>query len=578
MLEDTGTEEFSILNKGAIVSRGALGRRSVWWLLVCWLGVGCTTIDNVGGGESLPEPPAAPVLDESIPTQVTACDTPGCQNILLISGSKAARSGVVLDTGVIAAPVSEVTTFSFDFELTDASNRVAVRAFDQDNQTSDWVYLDISLIDAGDPGEEGTDPADPTDPATGVDTGLVDLTNEAGAFSSLHPKIAMGPNDVPIAVWQSCGGADACDRPRILASRKVSPTLWATPTVISSDDIGSANALSPDLVVDAQGLAHIVWVDDGSVGFRGGVSDIIYRTWDGTIGGGLGAPQTVTRNHIPSDAPVDGPAIGAWGNVVRAAYMARSGTSAQREFEVFEAAHVPEAAWTLSQVSSNVFDEGAGHSGATRPDIAVDADGHSHIVWQNARKLNAEFTDRTDIHYFVTGASGPWVVNEPCDAAEDRNVHSPSLAVDPYDEQNRVYVSWVADGGCRADGQSRSIHLGYTEGAMGAFEVFQNPVTDFVQFGANTNRTPVVGLITSSDIPVAERYVVVGFVTGAALGESGDDDDVVIRKMSRSGSPVGTIGVISEPVPGQDTSLEKIQFWEISAQEGGRVQGWESVY
>lgn len=536
------------------MSRGALGLGSVWGLLFCWFGVGCTTIDNVGGGDSLPEPPIAPVLDQSIPTQVNACDTPGCQTILLISGTKAARSGVVLDTGVIAAPISEVTTFSFDFELTEPSNRVAVRAFDQDNQTSDWVYLDITLVAPDDPDEEGTDPADPT---TGVDTGLLNLTTEADGFSSLHPKIAMGLNDQPVAVWQSCGGADACDRPRILASRKLGPTLWASPTVVSSDDIGSANALSPDLVVDGQGLIHIVWVDDGSVGFRGGVSDIIYRTWDGTVGGGLSAPETITRNHIPSDAPVDGPAISAWGNVVRAAYMARSGSSAQREYEVFEAAQEPDAAWVLSQVSSNVFDEGAGHSGATQPDIAVDAQGHSHIVWQNARKLNADFTDRMDIHYFVTGASGPWVVNEPCDSPEERNARSPSLAVDPYDEQNRVYVSWVADGGCRADGQARSIHLGYTEGAMGAFEVFTNPVTDFVQFGSKTNRTPVVGLITRSDIPVAERYVVVGFVTGAALGNSGDDDDIVIRKLSRSGSPVGTIGVVSEPVAGQDTSLEK---------------------
>jgi hypothetical protein len=536
------------------VSRGALCRGSVWVVFILLVGAGCTSIDDVGGGDSLADPPNAPVLDQSIPTQVNACDTPGCQNILLISGTKAARSGVILDSGVVAAPLSEVTTFSFDFELTAESNRVAIRAFDQDNQTSEWVYLDITLITAEEPGGEGSDPGDPT---TGVDIGLLDLTNEADAFSSLDPKIAIGPNNIPMAVWQSCGGADACDRPRILASRKISPTLWATPTVISSDDIGSANALSPDLVVDSQGVAHIVWVDDGSVGFRGGVSDIIYRTWDGTVGGGLGTPETVTRNHIPSDAPVDDPAIGGFSNVIRAAYMARSGTSAQREFEVFEAAQVVGAAWTLAQVSSNVFDEGAGHSGATRPDIAVDAQGHSHIVWQNARKLNAEFTDRTDIHYFVTGASGPWVVNEPCDSGEDRNVHSPSLAVDPYDEQNRVYVAWVADGGCRAEGQARSIHLGYTEGAMGAFEVFSNPVTDFVQFGSSTNRTPVVGLVTSSDIPVAERFVVVGFVTGAALGESGDDDDVVLRKLSRSGSPVGTIAVVSESIPGQDTSLEK---------------------
>ena len=530
-----------ISNRGPFVSRGALGRCSVWAVLICGLGAACTSIDNVGDGENLPEPPSAPVLDDSIPTEVVACDSPGCRNILLVSGTKAARSGVVLDSGSVAAPVSELTTFSFDFELTQPTNRVTLRAFDQDNQTSDWVSLDIALVPAED------DTPDETGGGSGGGTtsqdGLFELTPESQAFSSLNPKVVIGQDGAPIVVWQSCGAADACDRPRVLVSRKVAATTWSTPTVVSSDDIGSANALAPDIAVDAAGLVHIVWVDDGSVGFRGGVSDIIHRTWDGTVGGGLSEPQTVTRNHLPSDAPVDAPAVGAYGTVVRVAYMARSGTNAQRETEVFHGAWDGSASWELTQISSNLFDEGAGHSGATRPDIAVDADGMSHVVWQNARKLDASFTDRNDIHYFVSGSSGPWVVNEPCGATEDRNAHSPSLAVDPHDDQNRVYVAWIADGGCRAEGQTRSVHLAYTEGSMGAFDVFVNPVTDFAQFEESLNRTPAVGLITRSDIPIAERFVVVGFVTGADIENSGNDDDVVMRKFSRSGSPVGNIGV-----------------------------------
>ena len=108
------------------MGRGALGRCSVWAVFVFGVGTACTSVDNVGG-DSLPEPPAAPVLDQSIPTEVVACNTPGCRNILLVSGTKAARSGVVLDSGVVAAPVSELTSFSFDFELTEPSNRVALR-------------------------------------------------------------------------------------------------------------------------------------------------------------------------------------------------------------------------------------------------------------------------------------------------------------------------------------------------------------------------------------------------------------------------------------------------------------------
>ena len=90
----------------------------------------------------------------------------------------------------------------------------------------------------------------------------------------------------------------------------------------------------------------------------------------------------------------------------------------------------------------------------------------------------------------------------------------------------------------------------------------------------------MVELITSSDIPIAERFVVVGFVTGAAIGESGDDDDVVIRKFSRSGSPVGSIGVISEAVAGQDTSREKSRVPAMAIDSNGLAhmlwQEWDN--
>ena len=75
------------------MGRGALGRCSVWAVFVFGVGTACTSIDDVGGGDSLSDPPAAPVLDQSIPTEVVACNTPGCRNILLVSGTKACGMG-----------------------------------------------------------------------------------------------------------------------------------------------------------------------------------------------------------------------------------------------------------------------------------------------------------------------------------------------------------------------------------------------------------------------------------------------------------------------------------------------------
>ena len=90
----------------------------------------------------------------------------------------------------------------------------------------------------------------------------------------------------------------------------------------------------------------------------------------------------------------------------------------------------------------------------------------------------------------------------------------------------------------------------------------------------------MVGLVTGADIPITDRFVVVAFVTGAAIGGSGTDDDVVTRKFSRSGSPVGSIGVVSEAVAGQDTSLEKSRSPAIAMDGNGFAhliwQEWDS--
>ena len=76
-----------------------------------------------------------------------------------------------------------------DFELTQPNNRVALRAFDPDNQTSDWVYLDVVLVpaDEEEPGGGGGSGGGTTPP----EDGLVELTSETSTFSSLSPKIAM---------------------------------------------------------------------------------------------------------------------------------------------------------------------------------------------------------------------------------------------------------------------------------------------------------------------------------------------------------------------------------------------------
>lgn len=563
---------------GTMLSWVAVKRFCFLGVMGLLLAVGCTSLDDVGGDTILPDPPVDPILDTSVPTEVMACDTPGCRNIVLITGTKATRVGIMNEAGSVLAPVSEVTTFGFDFELTQTMNRVAVRAFDQDNQTSGWVSMDIELVTP-------VDETDPTDDEPGgghtVPAGdLTQITQEADTFNSLHPRMALGADGLPIVVWQSCRATDACDRPRVLVSRQLQNGIWSTPTVVSSDDIGSANALSPDLTVDESGTVHVVWVDDGSVGFRGNVADVIHRTWDTTVGGGLGIAKSVTQLHTPTDAVVDAPVIAANGTVIRVAYMARAGGNAQREYEVFAAQLEASGTWTVSQVSANIFDEGAGHSGATHPEIEVDSEGRSHIVWQNARERNAEFTDKTDVHYFVSGSSGPWLVNEVCDSTEPRNAHSPSLAVDKFDAQNRVYVTWIADGGCRAQGQTRSVHLAYTEGTMGAFDQVVNPVSDFAQFGSSRNRTPVVSLLSQNDIPVAERFVLVAFVTAAAVDGSGEDDDIVVRKLSRAGSPVGEVVVVSEADRQGNSSVEKSRepSLQVDAQGNAHVvwQEWDS--
>ena len=108
----------------------------------------------------------------------------------------------------------------------------------------------------------------------------IQLTGEANEFNSLNPKLASNSDGVTYLVFQQCLFGDNCNKETIVATKQNADHTFSNPIEISPVGDGSANASSPSVAVDENGVAHIAWLDDGSAGARTQISDVLYRTWD----------------------------------------------------------------------------------------------------------------------------------------------------------------------------------------------------------------------------------------------------------------------------------------------------------
>jgi len=455
---------------------------------------------------------------------------------------------------------------------------------------------------------------------SGEPVAVTDLTN---AFHSRGARIDIGPNGEVFAVWETCyANPSPCERNLAMASKLGEGGAWGPPIALNIRN--SANGADPDVAVDENGVAHIIWLDDGDIGGRN-AKDVIYTTWDGTsptisdetcenIGAtppgqnpetpqvcwagrwqtqsGMGDATSLTRVGVEGgNAAFARIAVGVLGpRAVFAVEMYELGRA--RGNEVFVAINT-NGAWSPQQLSDN---NAGGEDGADKPVIVVDGSGESHVAWQDDGNADGDGDADFDILYARVGVDEPvQIVNGHCGApGASRSARNATIAVDLDDPNSRVFVGWLAAGGCAR---------GHEEAVMWAFSEQGSPFSSGndgsgaymastgEEFEAANNGSPQIAA-RSVESDMSTQTVTVVWSTDAPTRGAGNDLDVVMRSFPRDYDGQGNqpaISVVTETRAGEDNDdLADTNpsigvdpggaihvVWEKRALDGGR---FKSVY
>ncbi len=438
----------------------------------------------------------------------------------------------------------------------------------------------------------------------------VQITSEEAALNSLSPRIAVGPNGHMYAVWQHCQSENECGDTRIYAATVDEGGSWGEPIVITYltgsapngaiDGLRTALSREPDVAVDADGVAHIVWSDAGtgregvggapvwSGAMRDGIPDIVYRTWDGSAGAeGLSVVEVVSVGDDMGDAPMETPriAVGESGPaVVFTGYVDALDVN-PRESEVFYSTRAQDG-WSAVMISPRDLNSsplGEIDAGALFPVIAIDKDDVRHVAWIDDGNVDGDSDPDVDVYYRIVGGAadqeGVRYANGNCSGG----TFAPSIAVDMEDLNNRVYVAYQAFGDC-ADAAAQdvggvSVRFAWHEGDAPQFTlpVTVNDEAIFVEEEVNRNGEPSIKVHAVPDRPVGEHVVVVAFQSKASLQSSGNDYDIMLRRFDRDDAPLAQgYVVLSEPTIDEDNTTTNSRYPSIALDASGAAHVlWE---
>ena len=194
----------------------------------------------------------------------------------------------------------------------------------------------------------------------GTGWGTAVLIEADDVDQAFNPQIAIDANGNALAVWSQSDGT----RYNIWSNRYEAGTGWGMPELIETDN--AANALIPQIAIDANGNALAVWrQNDG----------IRWNIWSNRYEAGTGWGAAVlieTDNAGDADRPqiaidANGNALAVWiqsdgarNNILSNRYVAGTGWGAPELIETDNA------------------------GGADRPQIAIDAYGRALAVWQQS--------------------------------------------------------------------------------------------------------------------------------------------------------------------------------------------------
>jgi hypothetical protein len=236
------------------------------------------------------------------------------------------------------------------------------------------------------------------------------------------PSIATDPGDNVHLAWVDTANYSGAGTDYDIFYKRWNATTgtWLPTVVVSTIDSGQSG--SPDLVVDHQGSAHIVWSDTSNYNNSGSDSDIFYRVWNATVDAWT-VPQLLSSD---SSDPSANPSIAVDSNGM--VHMVWAEIMAPWFNIYYRCWNATTSAWGAVTLVST---ESQGH--CYTPKIAVDSVGDAHVIW-------SETVGDEDIMYRRWDATtGNWTETIEIAPESLNDAILPTLAVDGADN---VLVAW----------------------------------------------------------------------------------------------------------------------------------------
>lgn len=219
----------------------------------------------------------------------------------------------------------------------------------------------------------------------------VPLTDQYGGYG--EPRVTIDPHGRATAAWHSISSDDFTSA--VQSAARPAGGGWETPATISTDARFNA---SPEIVVDPQGTAIVVWA-------AGGVWGGAVKSSARAPGESWQAPVVLAQRGANAQvaAAASGTALAVWDSFL----IPRIGVSASVSAAVRPAGGGP---WqTATQISPTGEDQAPPRVlQTTSPKLGLDADGNAVVIWQNRDATSFDEVNEVTVQAVVRPAGGGW--------------------------------------------------------------------------------------------------------------------------------------------------------------------------
>jgi parallel beta-helix repeat protein len=259
-----------------------------------------------------------------------------------------------------------------------------------------------------------------------------------------HPAIAVSREGDVHVVWADDSdifGDSAWD---IIYRRwDASSSTWTSPTLIST--ISTSNAAYPDIALDGEGNAHVVWHDYTNILGAGSYYDIFYRMWNKTTDswqGHTGTYDLVTSGHYYS-CQYPAIALDSLGNIHVVWTDDNDNASLGDVDTAYDIYYKCWNATTKLWDASMQLVSSESTSTAQNARIATDSRGNVHVAWEDYTNYGGAGSYYDIFYKHWNATTGLWsgynTATDVISVDSTSYAYRPSIAVDGDDN---VHIAW----------------------------------------------------------------------------------------------------------------------------------------